>query len=84
MLHTARTFAKPAKETVEARDARRAAAFERGWVDSLRAYDARAMQPTEDIYDYSKGWHACADYRWSDPRNRGVAADPAYRAPYTP
>lgn len=67
------------RETEEARDLRRAVAFERGWVDSLMAYQAIGSQPTDDIYDYSRGWHACAAYRWADPKNRGVALDPSYR-----
>jgi len=66
-------------ETIEARAARRANAFERGWVDSLSAYDKRAEQPIGDVFDYVKGWNACADYRWADPTGRGVAPDPAFR-----
>lgn len=75
---------RPAKETPEAKRARRLAAYERGWVDSLRAYDARSCQPVDDGYDYARGWNACADYRWKDPNGRGVAPDPNYRTPYEP
>ena len=69
-------------ETPEAREARRQAAYERGWVDSLHGYQATHSQHVEDIYDYAQGWHACADYRWADPRNNGVASDETYRKPY--
>lgn len=71
-------------ETPEARKARRQAAYERGWTDSLRGYQATSLQHVEDIYDYAQGWHACADYRWADPTDRGVAPDPNYRKPYEP
>ena len=70
-------------ETPEARERRRRAAYERGWADSLRGHQASAAQHVEDIYDYMKGWHACADYRWADGRN-GVAPDPTYRKAWTP
>jgi hypothetical protein len=69
-------------ETPEARRARRLAAYERGWVDSLSAYQATHSQHVEDIYDYAQGWHACAAYRWKDRSGRGVAPDPDYRTPY--
>lgn len=39
-------------------------AFQRGWEHSKTAYDARALQPVEDRYDYLQGWFACADVRW--------------------
>ncbi len=70
---------RAAKETPEARDVRRAAAFERGWVHSLNGYDARAQQPVEDLYDYRRGWDECAIYRWADPANKGIAPDLNYR-----
>ncbi len=70
-----------AKESLEAGEARRDAAYERGWVDSLTAFDARSIQPWEDIYDYARGWEACARYRWRDMAGRGVAPDPTYREP---
>ena len=63
------------------REARRDAAYERGWVDSLRAYDDRGSQPVQDIYDYARGWEACSDYRWANPYGRGVAPDPDFRTP---
>jgi hypothetical protein len=75
-------MSKRAPETREARETRRQAAYERGWVDSLRAYQDTSSQPTEDKYDYGQGWHACANYRWAEPANRGVAPDPTYRKPY--
>lgn len=71
--------ARRVQETHEVRDARRAVAFERGWVDSLQGYFGRALQPIDDIYDYMRGWNECADYRWRDPSNRGVAPDPTFR-----
>lgn len=43
--------------------AKRAAAFQRGWTDSLSAYQAVSEQPLEDKYDYLSGWWACADAR---------------------
>lgn len=57
------------------------AAYERGWADSLRAHSRHSGQPMEDIYWYGKGWEACAEYRWQDPANRGVAPDPHFRIP---
>lgn len=57
------------------------AAYERGWVDSLDALDRTSCQPTADIYWYRTGWQACADYRWQDRCNNGVAPDRAYRTP---
>lgn len=71
------------KETPEDRVRRREAAYERGWVDGLQAYDARATQPVNDIYDYWAGWEACASYRWRDPSNNGVAVDPTFRPAIT-
>ena len=65
----------------EEREARCDAAYERGWVDSLRAYFSISTQPIEDAYCYRQGWLACAAYRWADPSNRGVAPDPTYRTP---
>lgn len=73
-----------AKETLVEREARRDAAYERGWVDSLRGYDARGVQSWDDNYDYARGWEACAAYRWKDPTNRGRAPDPTYRTPRPP
>jgi hypothetical protein len=70
---------KAVKETAEARDARRDAAFERGWVDSLRGYYALSMEPIDDGYYYKRGWDMCTAYRWIDPKNNGVAPDPNYR-----
>ncbi len=64
----------------EERELQRAAAYERGWVDSLRGYQNGAAQPWEDKYDYQRGWWACADYRWADPSNNGVAPDPNFRS----
>lgn len=55
------------------------AAYERGWVDSLDAYDRISLQPTDDIYWYRIGWDTCAKYRWEDPKNRGRALDRNYR-----
>lgn len=52
-----------ARETVPERDARRKAAYDRGWKDSLTALDAGSEQPWEDKYDYRTGWWACADAR---------------------
>lgn len=75
---------KAPRETTAEREARRDAAYERGWVDSLRAYDARSCQPVDDIFDYARGWQACADYRWKDRNGRGVAPDPTYRTPRCP
>lgn len=72
------------RETAEQRESRRDAAYERGWVDSLRAYYARSSQAVEDIYDYAQGWHACADYRWQDRNGRGIAPDPTFRTPRKP
>jgi hypothetical protein len=69
------------KETPEQRDERRAAAFERGWSDSLRAHDNSMSVPWADKYDYGRGWNACARYRWHDPNGRGVAPDPDWRPP---
>lgn len=69
------------RETPEDEEKRRDAAYERGWVDSLSAYAAHSLQPIEDMFDYHKGWHACAEYRWKDPANRGVAPDPDFRTP---
>lgn len=60
---------------------RRDAAYERGWLDSLRAYYALSLQPLEDCYDYAAGWQACAAYRWANPANRGIAPDTSYRMP---
>ena len=40
------------RETREEKAARSAAAFERGWADSLRGYHACSCQPNEDKYDY--------------------------------
>lgn len=67
----------------EERERQRDVAYERGWVDSLKAYDATSLQPVDDIYYYSRGWQACAEYRWEDPSNRGVAPNPNYRIPRT-
>jgi len=72
-------MAKPPGETPVARNARFEAAYERGWVDSLRAHNALSCQPALDKYYYQRGWHDCADYRWKDPEGRGVAPDPTYR-----
>lgn len=58
---------------------RRAAAFERGWVDSLNGYFNLVNQSIEDSFDYRRGWDECATYRWADPINRGVAPDPTFR-----
>jgi hypothetical protein len=69
------------KITHEQREAQRDAAYERGWVDSLRAYDRISQQPMGDVYYYRQGWDVCAEYRWNDPANRGSAPDPAYRKP---
>lgn len=52
------------KETLEARTARRKAAYDRGWRDSLTALFAVSEQPLDDKYDYLTGWWACADVRW--------------------
>ena len=71
------------KATTEQDKACRDAAYERGWVDSLSAFDRTSCQPTADIYDYRLGWDACANYRWKDPANRGKASDPNYREPRT-
>jgi hypothetical protein len=73
--------ARKVQNTLEQREAQRDAAYERGWVDSLSAYDRTSMQPTTDIYYYRQGWDACADYRWADPSNRGRALDLNYRKP---
>lgn len=70
-------FRKMRKLTEDDRDA----AYERGWLDSLRAYDNLSGQPIEERYDYAAGWHACGNYRWADPRGRGVAPDPTHRTP---
>jgi len=67
------------KVTDEERKAQRDAAYERGWVDSLIAFDRTSQQPTEDIYCYRQGWDACAEYRWKDPANRGSAPDRNFR-----
>jgi hypothetical protein len=67
------------RETREAIAGRRVAAFERGWLDSLDGYAAHSVQATEDAYDYARGWSECANYRWADPANRGVAPDRGYR-----
>lgn len=74
---------RPVKETPEARDTRRRAAYERGWRDSLKGLSATSSQSIDDCYDYSQGWHACAAYRWKDPANNGVAPDPDYRPEIT-
>lgn len=71
------------RETPEEREERRDAAYERGWVDSLSAYAAHGLQPSEDVWDYGRGWEACAKYRWQDPANNGVAPDPNFRTPRT-
>lgn len=68
-------------ETPEEREKRKDAAYERGWVDSLTAYDRTNLQPPEDIYAYRQGWDACAKYRWEDPANKGRAPDPNFRIP---
>lgn len=72
---------KSARLSPEAREAQRDAAYERGWVDSLRAYWAISLQPIDDCFDYGKGWNACAKYRWADPSNNGRAPDPDFRVP---
>lgn len=69
------------KLTAEEIEAKRDAAYERGWVDSLRAHDRASCQPNADIYCYREGWEACAKYRWQDPSNRGRATDPGFRIP---
>lgn len=56
-----------------------AAAFESGWVDSLRGYFGLVLQPVEEAFDYRRGWDECAAYRWADLNGRGVAPDPTYR-----
>lgn len=66
-----------AKPTEDMRDA----AYERGWVDSLHGVFAACVQLASDKYDYISGWHACAKYRWRDPKGRGVAPDTSYREP---
>lgn len=68
-------------ETPEEREQRRDAAYERGWVDSLRGLQGHSVQPIDDVYDYARGWDACAKYRWEDPKNNGRARDPSYRIP---
>lgn len=73
--------ARKVADTPEERIARRDAAYERGWVDSLSAYDRTSCQPTEDIYYYRQGWDACAKYRWADPAGRGRAPDTKFRIP---
>jgi hypothetical protein len=65
----------------EERARQRDAAYERGWVDSLRACQNVSQQPVEDAYDYQQGWNECAKYRWEDPANDGCAPDPNYRKP---
>ncbi len=70
-----------AKVSREEREQQRDAAYERGWLDSLRAFYNTGGQPIEDVYDYVSGWEACSKYRWEDRRNRGVAPDPAFRRP---
>lgn len=52
------------RETLEAVERRRTAAFLRGWDDSERAYAADSLQPIEDRYDYMRGWWACGDWRF--------------------
>lgn len=69
------------RQSAQEREAANDAAYERGWVDSLRAYDQQSRQPIEDAYWYRKGWDACADYRWKDPKNRGSAPDLNFRVP---
>jgi hypothetical protein len=73
---------KPRFDPVE-RERLRDDAYERGWVDSLTAYDRTSQQPSADIFYYRQGWSACADYRWSDPANNGTAPDASYRKPRT-
>lgn len=68
---------KATKMTDEQRDA----AYERGWVHSLKAYAAHSGQPMDEVYYYGQGWDACAKYRWEDPSNRGTAPDPTFRVP---
>lgn len=67
--------------TPEQREAQKDAAYERGWVDSLTAYDRTSQQPINDAYCYRQGWDACAKYRWEDPANNGRAPDRNYRIP---
>jgi len=59
------------------------AAYERGWVDSLDAWDRLSSQSMADSYWYRRGWQACANYRWQDRNGRGIAPDRAYRTPRT-
>ena len=59
----------------------RDAAYERGWVDSLRAYWNSVGQAPDDIYWYAQGWRACANYRWQDHAGSGRAPDPSFRTP---
>ena len=74
---------KLAKPSIEEREARRDAAYERGWVDSLKAHWNQSRQSFDDIYYYAEGWQACADYRWADRKNLGRAPDPNFRTPRT-
>lgn len=67
------------RETMAERDARRADAYERGWKDGLRGYWDPNSRPGHGG-DYSKGWGACAEYRWADRANNGVAPDPNFRS----
>ncbi len=57
------------------------AAYERGWIDSLDAYDRASLVPSADRYWYKRGWDACADYRWRDRNGNGIAPDRSYRTP---
>ena len=59
------------------------AAYERGWVDSLDAYQRISCQPFNERYYYGQGWDACAKYRWQDRNGNGVAPDRNYRTPRT-
>lgn len=64
-------------ETEKLRDA----TYERGWVDSLDARWNVSGQSVGDIYCYAQGWQACADYRWEDPKGRGLVPDHNFRRP---
>lgn len=72
---------KALKPTTAEREKAKDAAYERGWVDSLTAYNAISFQPSGDRYWYKQGWDSCAKYRWQEPANRGRASDPNFRIP---
>lgn len=69
------------RRSAQEKEAAADAAYERGWVDSLTAYDRTSCQPIEDVYWYRRGWDACAEYRWADPANNGSAPDKNFRIP---